>query len=234
MPRFKYCPDCGRRISMDDAQDGGRMFCTPCRQAFTGQSKQKSAGRSKSIVRQTIDNKHWSAVKDAVIARDGPICQNHRRHGIIKPVSGQQLQLDHIVPQEVRPDRIWDMTNLENLCAACHARKTLEESGLGAATRRHGCQPLRITWDFRPNLWVASGRNGSQEAIDAFIAATGVEQVLILPQDARFVAELCQFSADSPDGEIRSTLVICSRESQYDLGRKLRARFFQFLSGLNV
>lgn len=234
MPRFKYCPDCGRRISMDDSRDGQRMFCTPCRQAFTGQSKKKTAGRSKSIVRQTIDNKHWSTVKDSVIARDGPICQNHRRHGIIKPVSGQQLQLDHIIPQEVRPDRIWDLSNLENLCAACHARKTLEESGLGAATRRHGCQALRITWDFRPNVWVASGYNGSPEALSAFVAATGVQQVLIMPQDAEAVADLCRLVQANATADLPDSLVICSREAQYDLGQKLRARFFQFLSGLNV
>jgi 5-methylcytosine-specific restriction endonuclease McrA len=231
MPRFKYCPDCGKRIAMDDPQDGQRMFCTTCRQAFTGQSKRKPVPRSQSIVRQTIDNKHWKSVKAQVIARDGPICQNHRRHGILKAFSGQQLQLDHIVPQEENPDRIWDMSNLENLCAACHARKTNEESGLGAATRRHGVKPLRITWDFRPDVWVASGYNGSDRAKEAFLAATDVSRVLILPQDADAVARLCE---ESQTTDIHGTLVVCSRELQYDLGKRLRARFFQFLTGLNV
>lgn len=203
------------------------MFCKSCRHAFTGQSNKP---RSQSIVRQTIDNKHWDTVKAQVIARDGPICQNHRRHGRFLAFSGQQLQLDHIVPQEANPDRIWDLSNLENLCAACHARKTLEESGLSADARR-GLMPLRITWDFRPDVWVASGWNGSKESLAAFVEATGVQETYMLPADRETVLEACKW-ADS--AELRSFVVLCSRESQYELGKTLRARFFKFLGGLNV
>lgn len=222
------------------------MFCAACRHAFVGQGKAKPTLRADSIVRQTIDSKQWRKVKAQVIARDGPICQNHYRHGISRAFSGQQLQLDHICPQEARPDRIWDLENLENLCAACHARKTTEESGLGASTRRNGAKPLRITWDFRPTVWVASGYNDNPRQIEAFQTATHVEHIWFLHEDlqqlARFIHQYVNPPQDmpvpeSPNGRTElpdATLIICPRQMQYDIGFALKARFFQFLPGLNT
>ncbi len=232
------------------------MFCATCRQAFVGQGRNRrrssppqihefgtATSTATSIVRKTIDSKQWERVKEAVIARDGPICQNHRRHGIMRAYSGQQLQLDHICPQEARPDRIWDLTNLEHLCVACHARKTTEESGLGSATRRTGAKPLRITWDFRPNLWVASGYLESERQIAAFKLGTGIKTVLFFHRNVqqlnKFLAELAENpsanqSAVPPNEFLANTLIICDRSVQFDLGQALLARFHQFMPGLNV
>lgn len=41
-----------------------------------------------------------------------------------------RLEVDHIKPVRDRPDLSFELTNLQTLCASCHARKTRAEIGL--------------------------------------------------------------------------------------------------------
>lgn len=232
MPLRKQCPDCKRMFG-----DDGKRFCQPCRRAFFSQKQKRHrrAGNeatpqgsqypdSRSIVRKTIDSKDWKRVKRLVIARDGPICQNHRRNGQDLAFSGQYLQCDHIVPQHVRPDLIWELSNLENLCVSCHAIKTNEESGHSKATLRQGYPPLLIDWDIIPNLWIASGHNPRR--IEVFKRIASVKHVL--------TAGEARVRWEAGDHIGSGTLVLCNRSEQFELGRDLRGRYIQFMQGLNV
>ena len=66
----------------------------------------------------------WKALRVEVLRRDDFKCRSCGARG--------RLEVDHIVPVRDAPDRAYDMTNLQALCAACHARKTREEVGLAS------------------------------------------------------------------------------------------------------
>ena len=51
-----------------------------------------------------------------------------------------KLEVDHIQPVRTHPERAFDLTNLQTLCAPCHARKTRIEVGLGPLDER------RLAW----------------------------------------------------------------------------------------
>jgi 5-methylcytosine-specific restriction endonuclease McrA len=38
-----------------------------------------------------------------------------------------QVEVDHIIPREVAPGRIFSQTNLQVLCVPCHQKKTAED-----------------------------------------------------------------------------------------------------------
>lgn len=62
----------------------------------------------------------WTAVRHAVLARDGwacLVCRRGRQHGTI-------LDVDHVIAWAERPDLAFDLANLRTLCRLHHNRKT--------------------------------------------------------------------------------------------------------------
>lgn len=57
--------------------------------------------------------------------REHPLCVACLARGIVKPSE----HTDHVVPHEGDEGRFWDVGNWQALCAACHTRKTIRESG---------------------------------------------------------------------------------------------------------
>lgn len=201
---------------MDDSAEGQRLFCAKCRRSYAAAGRKRNQA-SRNQVRSTIDSQQWKFVRKQVIARDGNICQNHRRNGYPLAISGQQLQLDHICPQEARPDRIWDLTNLEMLCLSCHGRKTrIETFGTGIG------EPLRITWDFHPNLWVAPVETANPKRIEVFRQETEIEAVIEY-----------QSTTSGVDIATNSALILVPDRFCFAVGSQIRARFHRFLSGFN-
>lgn len=70
-----------------------------------------------------IRTKRWKALRLEALRRDGWACVQCGAKG--------RLEVDHIKPVRTAPDRAFDLTNLQCLCPACHARKTRLEIGLG-------------------------------------------------------------------------------------------------------
>ncbi len=63
----------------------------------------------------------WRALRLEALRRDGWACvQCGGRH---------RLEIDHIEAVRTAPERAFDLTNLQTLCASCHARKTRIECG---------------------------------------------------------------------------------------------------------
>jgi len=74
----------------------------------------------------------WTAVRKAVLARDGWACVVCRRgagHGVI-------LDVDHELPWLDRPELAFDMANLRTLCRLHHNRKTHGRRGPRRTSRR--------------------------------------------------------------------------------------------------
>ncbi|WP_442753891.1 HNH endonuclease [Methylocystis sp. JAN1] len=65
----------------------------------------------------------WPALRLAAKRRDGFKC--------VKCGARGRLECDHIQPVRTHPELAFDLANLQSLCAACHARKTRLEIGLG-------------------------------------------------------------------------------------------------------
>lgn len=55
------------------------------------------------------------------LERDGYTCQDCGLR------DEEIMQVDHIVPRRVAPERYLDLTNLRSLCPNCHTRKTLRD-----------------------------------------------------------------------------------------------------------
>ena len=63
----------------------------------------------------------WRALRLEALRRDGWACvQCGGRH---------RLEIDHIEVVRIAPERAFDLTNLQTLCASCHTRKTRIECG---------------------------------------------------------------------------------------------------------
>ena len=76
--------------------------------------------------------RRWKALRIEALRRDGFACVTcGARH---------DLEIDHVQPVRDAPDRAFDLTNLQTLCPACHARKTRLEIGLGKI------DPKREAW----------------------------------------------------------------------------------------
>jgi 5-methylcytosine-specific restriction endonuclease McrA len=74
----------------------------------------------------------WPALRLAAKRRDGFRC--------VQCGARDRLEVDHIEPVRRAPERAFDLTNLQSLCVACHARKTRIEIGLGET------DPRREAW----------------------------------------------------------------------------------------
>lgn len=83
---------------------------------------------SKGVLR----TERWKAVRLQAKRRDGWKCVTCGSQG--------RLEVDHIIPVRTAPERAYDLTNLQTLCPACHARKTRIEVGMGAPN------PKREAW----------------------------------------------------------------------------------------
>lgn len=77
-------------------------------------------------------SKRWKALRLEALRRDGWQC--------VKCGARGRLEVDHIAPVRTAPERAFDLTNLQCLCGACHARKTRLEIGLGREN------PAREAW----------------------------------------------------------------------------------------
>ncbi|WP_412505798.1 HNH endonuclease [Roseovarius sp. SYSU LYC5161] len=63
----------------------------------------------------------WRALRLEALRRDGWAC--------VDCGGRQRLEIDHIEPVRTAPERAFDLTNLQTLCASCHTRKTRIECG---------------------------------------------------------------------------------------------------------
>lgn len=63
----------------------------------------------------------WKALRLRALRRDGWAC--------VACGARHRLEVDHIEPVRSAPERAFDVTNLQTLCAACHTRKTRLEVG---------------------------------------------------------------------------------------------------------
>lgn len=68
-----------------------------------------------------IRDRRWPALRLAAKRRDGWKCVECGASG--------RLEVDHVAPVRSHPQLAFDLSNLQSLCAACHARKTRIECG---------------------------------------------------------------------------------------------------------
>lgn len=62
----------------------------------------------------------WQKVRDLYIA-EHPLCEDCLEENIVNP---EHIEVDHVIPIDVRPDLRLDMTNLRSRCRRHHKRKT--------------------------------------------------------------------------------------------------------------
>lgn len=79
-----------------------------------------------------IKTRRWKGLRLEALRRDGWKC--------VKCGARGRLEVDHVAPVRLAPDRAFDLTNLQSLCPSCHARKTRIEIGLGRP------DPKREAW----------------------------------------------------------------------------------------
>ena len=82
--------------------------------------------------RAVIRTARWKALRLQALRRDGWRCVECKAEG--------RLEVDHVNTVRSAPERAFDLSNLQCLCAACHARKTRIEIGLGRP------DPKREAW----------------------------------------------------------------------------------------
>lgn len=76
--------------------------------------------------------KQWAYVRHEAKRRDGFRCVQCGARG--------RLEVDHIMPVRTHPLLAYELSNLQTLCPADHARKTRIEIGLGTV------DPARDAW----------------------------------------------------------------------------------------
>ena len=70
--------------------------------------------------RGTIPNQRkWRKLRVLVLDRDGWVCQHCGKNG--------RMEVDHKIPLDVAPDKMWEMSNLQSLCTSCHWEKSQAE-----------------------------------------------------------------------------------------------------------
>jgi 5-methylcytosine-specific restriction enzyme A len=68
-----------------------------------------------------LNSNRWPALRLAAKRRDGFAC--------VECGGLSRLEVDHVKPVRSHPEGAFDLSNLQTLCAACHARKTRIECG---------------------------------------------------------------------------------------------------------
>lgn len=92
-------------------------------------SKRKEYARHSKRVTSTH---RWQVLRHKILERDGwKCCCCGERRG---------LEIDHIKPVRLAPERAFDPTNLQALCGPCHTRKTRLEVG------HKPLDPKRAAW----------------------------------------------------------------------------------------
>ncbi len=102
-----------------------RGYCERHAPAAEQQSRQATAARDKargSASRRGYDRK-WRFARAAFLARH-PLCVECAKHGLTVPAT----DVDHIQPHRGDTVLFWQRDNLQALCKACHARKTVRET----------------------------------------------------------------------------------------------------------
>jgi len=163
MARYKFCPDCNKRLDMEKHP---QMFCDNCRKAY-GRAKTKRRKTSQRAIATDAfkDDLRWKPLRQIVLLRDQFSCQTHYRCGVV--VAHQSNPVDHIVPRDVMPELTWEADNCETLCPSCHNRKTYWEG-----------QGFVINWRFAEGRWVVFG--GSQRSLVAFSKRTQTETMEVM------------------------------------------------------
>lgn len=77
-------------------------------------------------------SRRWPALRQLALRRDGFACRCCGARG--------RLEVDHVEPVRTAPERAFDLTNLQCLCAACHTRKTRIECGHAPPS------PAKLAW----------------------------------------------------------------------------------------
>jgi 5-methylcytosine-specific restriction protein A len=65
----------------------------------------------------------WARLRNWYLA-DNPLCEHCLLDEVIEPA----VDVDHVIPIKVAPDRRLDPTNLQSLCRRCHNMKTAENA----------------------------------------------------------------------------------------------------------
>jgi len=94
-----------------------------------------------------IRSARWKGVRLQAKRRDGFRC--------VECGSRSGLEVDHIEPVRTRPERAYDLSNLQTLCGSCHARKTRIEIGLGQEN------PAREAWKRAVLELIHTPKNGA-------------------------------------------------------------------------
>ena len=63
--------------------------------------------------------RQWAKVRRLVLDRDSWRCVLCGKYG--------RMEVDHRVPLDIAPDRMYDVDNLQSLCSDCHFLKSQEE-----------------------------------------------------------------------------------------------------------
>lgn len=81
----------------------------------------------------------WDKKRKQILARDGYLCQECKRHGRLTAIGDQPYSafVDHIKPKAEAKAEGWsqeqidDDSNLQSLCKPCHTAKTDQEKNQG-------------------------------------------------------------------------------------------------------
>jgi len=65
----------------------------------------------------------WQKAREAYL-KNNPLCVQCERDG---RVNDRELEIDHIVPINIAPDRQYDLNNWQVLCKSCHSKKTAQD-----------------------------------------------------------------------------------------------------------
>jgi len=96
-------------------------------------------GREQEAYGQGRGGRPWRRKRDAVLKRDGYVCQPCKRNNH----TTMATEVDHVIPQaEGGSD---DETNLQAICDPCHKAKTADEAKRGANRSRSGGTSQRGT-----------------------------------------------------------------------------------------
>lgn len=89
------------------------------------------ARRADDPVRRLYATLRWQALRLIILGRD-PYCKRCERGGIITPSD----TVNHIEKAKDAPERFFDETNLEGVCAPCHSGEIQREERKAANERR--------------------------------------------------------------------------------------------------
>jgi 5-methylcytosine-specific restriction protein A len=67
----------------------------------------------------------WKRIRLQALKRDYHLCQTCLR--ATPPRFNPAVDVDHVIPIRVAPDRRLDLSNLQSICRECHAKKTAFE-----------------------------------------------------------------------------------------------------------